>query len=645
MNVKYFFKWGLIIKIIFLSFTSNSQIIDDSTYYERLFFLCKAWGHVKYYHSEIAKGSINWDDKLIEAIEDIKTAESNSDYNTVVEALINSAGTMEISNAELPQVPDSLNNNLDLDWIYNPIFSDTVSAMLDTIFLRFRPQSHVLIDVAFENGNPTFDADNQYYDDESFYPTEEKRLLALFRYWNIIHYFYPYKNIMDQKWDTTLYEFIPRIVDASSALSYHLAFKELTTRLNDSHGFLYSPVINYWQGGFFPPFQVRYIEDEMVITKINEGITLVHLGDIIKEIDGRDIYSLRDNFRPFAQGSNEAFIERNLNDIILWGDHGSFQLKIDHGSGTLLVGLNRDEKNFELLNESRRPEWRKITGENGCNVGIINMGILEPDQVEDMFNSLWDTDAIIFDVRNYPRGSLWEIVNYLYPSSITIAQITVPDITYPGRLYWESADMGTGTSNPYAGKVIILFDERTMSQAEFTVMGLEQFPNAIKIGSTTAAADGNISQIQLPGGIITYATFLGVYYPDYSPTQRIGILPDYEVYPTISGIRSGKDELIEFAFDYLNCDLITEIEPEIITNNSEIRIYPNPVHHTLNFEFLDNYSGTIKFEICNLQGQRIKIIDKNMTSGILNLSDLRSGIYIIKIITSNNKLSKTIIKN
>ena len=95
----------------------------------------------------------------------------------------------------------------------------------------------------------------------------------------------------------------------------------------------------------------------------------------------------------------------------------------------------------------------------------------------------------------------------------------------------------------------------------------------------------------------------------------------------------------------MNCDMITEIEPDIKANNPEIRIYPNPVHNTLNFEFLDNYSGSVKFEICNLQGQRIKIIDKNTTSGILNLSDLSTGIYIIKIITSNYTLSKTIIRN
>jgi C-terminal processing protease CtpA/Prc len=40
---------------------------------------------------------------------------------------------------------------------------------------------------------------------------------------------------------------------------------------------------------------------------------------------------------------------------------------------------------------------------------------------------------------------------------------------------------------------------------------------------------------------------LGVFYPDKKPTQRIGIIPDVEVRPTIAGIRDGRDEVLEEA--------------------------------------------------------------------------------------------------
>jgi C-terminal processing protease CtpA/Prc len=67
------------------------------------------------------------------------------------------------------------------------------------------------------------------------------------------------------------------------------------------------------------------------------------------------------------------------------------------------------------------------------------------------------------------------------------------------------------------------------------------------IGSTTAGADGDVSQFGLPGGLSTMISGLGVFYPDKKPTQRVGIVPDVEVKPTIAAIRAGRDELLEEA--------------------------------------------------------------------------------------------------
>jgi C-terminal processing protease CtpA/Prc len=44
---------------------------------------------------------------------------------------------------------------------------------------------------------------------------------------------------------------------------------------------------------------------------------------------------------------------------------------------------------------------------------------------------------------------------------------------------------------------------------------------------------------------------LGIYYPDGEETQRIGIVPDIEVKPTIQGIREGRDELMEKAIEII----------------------------------------------------------------------------------------------
>jgi C-terminal processing protease CtpA/Prc len=51
----------------------------------------------------------------------------------------------------------------------------------------------------------------------------------------------------------------------------------------------------------------------------------------------------------------------------------------------------------------------------------------------------------------------------------------------------------------FTGKVVILVDEVTQSQAEYTTMAFRVAPDAVVVGSTTAGADGNVSRIPLPG--------------------------------------------------------------------------------------------------------------------------------------------------
>ena len=67
------------------------------------------------------------------------------------------------------------------------------------------------------------------------------------------------------------------------------------------------------------------------------------------------------------------------------------------------------------------------------------------------------------------------------------------------------------------------------------------------VGSQTAGADGNVSFITLPGSVQTYFSGLGVYFPDGTNTQRIGIVPDVEVHPTIAGVQAGVDEVLQRA--------------------------------------------------------------------------------------------------
>jgi C-terminal processing protease CtpA/Prc len=188
------------------------------------------------------------------------------------------------------------------------------------------------------------------------------------------------------------------------------------------------------------------------------------------------------------------------------------------------------------------------------DIAYINNGSLKRKNLPKIWKEIENTTGLIIDIRNYPSDfPIYDLSSYLMPKSTPFVKFTNGSIENPGLFtFTKSLDAGKKNKNYYKGKVVILINEISQSSAEFHTMAYRVNPNSTVIGSTTAGADGNVSQFYLPGGISTMISGIGVYYPDGKETQRIGILPDIELKPTIQGIEEGKDELLEKAIEIIN---------------------------------------------------------------------------------------------
>ena len=160
---------------------------------------------------------------------------------------------------------------------------------------------------------------------------------------------------------------------------------------------------------------------------------------------------------------------------------------------------------------------------------------------------------MIIDIRNYPSEFVvFALGSRLVERPTPFARFTAGDPANPGAFHWRGQPLTLEPAAPrYTGKIVILIDEVSQSQAEYTTMALRAAPNATVVGSTTAGADGNVSAIPLPGGLRSMISGIGVFYPDKKPTQRVGIIADIEAKPTIRGIRSGRDEVLEVALRHI----------------------------------------------------------------------------------------------
>lgn len=199
--------------------------------------------------------------------------------------------------------------------------------------------------------------------------------------------------------------------------------------------------------------------------------------------------------------------------------------------------VNENEKCYKILSDS---------------VGYITLVNIKEGDIPEIKKQFKDTRGIIIDIRNYPSTFVpFALGSYFMTEPTAFVKFTRGNPDNPGEFTFTDNLKITTYGNHYKGKLIVLVNENSQSQAEYTAMAFRAVKNSLIIGSTTAGADGNVSAILLPGGLRTMISGTGVYYPDGTETQRIGIVPDITVKPTIEGIKEGKDEVLEKAIEIM----------------------------------------------------------------------------------------------
>jgi C-terminal processing protease CtpA/Prc len=185
------------------------------------------------------------------------------------------------------------------------------------------------------------------------------------------------------------------------------------------------------------------------------------------------------------------------------------------------------------------------------NIGYIYPGTLKQGEIDAIMKEFKDTKGLVIDLRCYPSDFIvFSLTKYLMPTAKPFVKFTTTNHDKIGDFsFTKTIEVGSNKSNYYKGKMAILINETTQSQAEYTTMALRVAPQVTVIGSTTAGADGNVSNIILPGNVRTMISGIGVYYPDGKETQRVGIVPDLEMRPTIQGVKNGVDELLNKAME------------------------------------------------------------------------------------------------
>jgi len=503
----------------------------------------KLWGLIKYKTSFSDSKKLNFDDLFINYYDKISSANSNEDYNKVILSFLKNfnttSKTVEIS---LKKTYELFNEN-----IFDKENLNKIKEIYNKPFVEKNKYFH-----------PNKLARYFFFNENSFpndtFPNEGKRLLALARIWNTLYYFYPYKNQISINLENLLMKYIPILKDCKNIEDYSISIMKIGNNIEDGHAIVTSKFINdEFFGRYIAPIKTMYIDSEIIITEIFDKTMPLKKGDIISQIKNVDVGWLIDSLKNILPFSNINSFKHRVNIYLFRSKTQNILLKYkrDNVFDSCLVHSVLASKFIEMDDSitALTPKSKIINPETI----YFDLSHLKNNDANNELNKSDNYKNIVLDLREYPNQTLNKICNYFSNSKNIFAILKSIKKNELGE-FSDNRYIYCGKSNnkKKEKKLYLLVDNGTISQSEFMAMAIQTLPNVTTIGNRTAGADGNICIIDLPGGIKFGFSGLAIYYPDGRETQRIGIIPDIEVTPTIEGIKQGKDEVLEKAIEIID---------------------------------------------------------------------------------------------
>lgn len=507
----------------------------------------RVWGFLKYYHPDAALGKPDWDSALVRMIPFIENAGNEEGYHKILEEWYR----------QLPRATATSGNiNIKSDSIDRVFTEENLRSFLLPAFLKKEFVSLYRFHQPGASRYITRHYQGYYFDhiihtedahEQPAYPSREFRLLALFRYWNSIEYFYPHRKRI-KNWNQVLEKYIPIFLQAADSTQYRQAVKALIHELPDAHSFLQEPGAVY----YFTPFRVDYIDGKFLIGQCAPQIARqwdYQVGDEIVRIGRQSVEERLRQLRNTVTGTNQASLYRNFaGELLKTGDSViTVMLKRKGVFVERTVELHCWEVYRNLPKAPAQHLWSQV--EQGIWY-VRFCAISNPDTLKYLFKEVQNARAIIWDMRGYPSFPVTtRLAYFLFDQKTQLTEERNASDSFPGTfvkspLYFIPE---TGGANLYRGKMIVLVDEYTQSLAESVAAMLRLRPNTIVMGRPTAGTTGNITWFSLPGNLAVSYTGVGVTGARGTFEQGKGVKLDRPVRITQQDLLLKEDPILELA--------------------------------------------------------------------------------------------------
>jgi hypothetical protein len=364
---------------------------------------------LKYHHPQVTSGNFHWDYELLRVLPAIVEASDRQSANAALLRWITKLSEITPCNpcSELDQ--RDIDFGPDLNWIADEAsLGRDLSQRLRSIRNNRVPGQQFYVSKVANIGNPKFEHELGY--EKLKLPDPGFQLLALYRFWNIIQYWSPYRDVIGEDWNSVLIQFIPRVGLAESADAYQRKLLAFVAKAHDGHANLWSSLaVRPPIGKCLLPVQVRFVENLPVIGGLSPAAPNdlpLQVGDVITELDGTPVGELIENWRPYYATSNDAALMRDIGHYMIRGDCGDAIIGIRRQNRDFKVTVKRVAASINDYDPGKHdvpgPAFRLLSEQ----VGYLKLSAVKEAECAHYVEQAAGTRGVIIDIRNFLR-SLW----------------------------------------------------------------------------------------------------------------------------------------------------------------------------------------------------------------------------------------------
>ena len=399
----------------------------------------------------------------------------------------------------------------------------------------------------------------------------EERVAGLSLFWaEARQNFVYFDHVPTLEWDKLYMEYLTKVMETEKTSDYYNVMIQIAAQLHDGHTNIYPPqeLIDSFYSK--PPMTTAMIEDKVLVLSVESDslAKLVKTGDEIISIDGIDVQRYaEEKIAPYVSSSTSQ--DRRLR---MFG----YQL-LDGDANQPLTLRMRDSMGKEYSATVKRSGYTDIQTPEiftfkmlPNDVAYFALDHFESDESIKAFEralpQIMKAKSLIIDMRQNGGGSSdygYDILSYLSDKPIytETSYQRSEDAVLRARLgaFVKWAPL-TGNSQPFqspkhehifTGKVEVLTSAQTYSAGEDFVVAFQTMKRGKTIGEPTGGSTGQPLLFALPGGGKARICVKRDLFPDGREFVGKGIQPDISVAPTVSGIRSARDTVLEHALELL----------------------------------------------------------------------------------------------